>query len=211
MLTLINPRNQGGLRYLFDLVDPQSNPERIDMGAIQPVIDMNFSGYAKLNDYDKLEDCEEPSSSIAGVQTKTWRILSYGNDDGSGDTQLVVPVGHNFIVWGIKMHIYFNAAGAAAFSGKYISSEVLAIMPTGAEVTKWHGTGHVSSGCLLYAPGHYEFAPLTRNELCIIPAGTVLNLVWWAQDGSNFPGTTVVRYAIVGQAVPEGAPLYGNV
>lgn len=207
MLTRINPRNQGGLRYLFDIADPQSNPEFVDMGAIQPVIDTNFNGFAKLNDYTKTESCEQLSDSIAGVQTKTWRILSYGNASGA-DTQVVVPVGHNYVVWGIKQHIYFDAAGATAFSGKYISSELLMTGPDGVQTTSWHGTGHVSSGCLLYAPGHYEFSQLTRENVRILPAGSILELVWWVQDGSNFPANTVVRYALAGQAVPEGAPLY---
>lgn len=180
------------------------------MTAIQPVVDMQFGGFAKLNDYGKQQSCTQLSSSIAGVQSKTWRVLSYGNAVGA-DTQLVVPVGHNFHLWGHKMDIYFNAAGAAAFNGKYISCEFLWWTPDGTELCKYHGTCHVSSGCLLYAPGHYELRALNMADMQVIPAGTQMDLVWWCQDGSNFPAVTRVKYCLYGIAYPEGAPLPGQV
>lgn len=205
-LSLINPQNQKGLRHVFDIKDPQLNPEHVDMGAVQPVIDMSFNGFAKLNDYSLLQGITESGDTIAGVQTKTWRVLSYSNSFGA-TTQIVVPPNHNFLIWGIKQHIYFNAAGAAAFNGKYISSELLMNCPDsgGTQITKWHGTGHVSSGCLLYAPGHFEISPLTKENIQVIPADCTLDIVWWAQDGSIFPANTVVVYAIAGQAFPVGA------
>lgn len=205
----IDMGGQRGLAYITGINEPQTNPEEVETNSIKPVIDMAFNGFAKLNDYDHLIDCAESGSTIAGLQTKTWRVLSYGNASGA-DQQIVVPVGYNFLVWGIKQHIYFDAAGAAAYNGKYISSEVLMTTPTGTEITKWHGTGHVSSSAVLYAPGHYEFSPLTRENVCVIPAGSILTIVWWSQDGSNFPANTDVIYAIVGQAFPVGAPMpYG--
>lgn len=210
MLTLINPRGNKGLQSLFDISDPQANPEKIDMGAIQPVIDMQFGGFAKLNNYELQESCTELSSSVAGVQTKTWRVLSYGNAVG-GDQQIVVPVGHNFHLWGHKMDIFFDAAGAGAFNGKYISTEFLWWTPDGTELCKYHGTGHVSGGCQLYAPGHYEFGKLNMSDMQVIPAGTQMDLVWWVQDGSNFPANTRVKYCLYGVAYPEGAPLPGRV
>lgn len=205
-ITLINPGNQQGLRYLFDIADPQSNPENIDMTAIQPVVDMNFGGFAKLHDYTNLLSCAEPASSIAGVQSKTWTILCYGNAT-TADQQVIVPVGHHFVSFGIKMHIYFNAAGAAAVNGKYISSEVLMIAPSGTEITRYHMTFVAASGCLLYAPGFQNTEVINRQHLCVVPAGSKINVVFWLQDGTNFPAATVVRYALVGQAIPVGSPL----
>lgn len=205
-LSLINPRNQGGLRYIFDLVDPQSNPETIDMTAIQPVVDFNFGGFVKLNDYENLEGCTEAGSSIAGVQTKTWRILSYGNAVGVTQ-QVVVPVGYNAVIWGIKQHLLYDAAGAAAVNGKYASSEILMTCPNGVQITKYHGCGQQFTGTQLYAPGNHYFEPLTRTNICVVPAGCVLDLVWWLQDGTNFPANTVVVYAVTAQCFPVGAPL----
>lgn len=209
-MTLINPGNQQGLRYLFDIADPQSNPEKIDMSAIQPVIDMSFCGYAKLHDYGRLLSAAQPLVSIAGVQTKTFEILCYGNAT-TADPQIEVPVGNHFVCWGIKMLIYFNAAGATAFNGKYISMELSYFCPDGTEITKYHGTGHVSSSCLLYAPGHYEFCCLTRENVYIIPAGTTVKITFWTQDGSLFPANTQIRYAIAGQSIPCGAPIPANI
>lgn len=210
MLTLINPGRQQGLRYLFNLADPQSAPEYIDMGAIQPTIDMSFNGFAKLNDYSQLLYCEETGSNLSGLQTKTWRVLSYGQDDGSGDEQIVVPTGFNFVVWGVKQHIYMLPAQAAAMAGKYISSELLMNTPVGKQITKWHGTTQVNANVELYAPGHYWLHRLTREHIQVVPSGTSLDLVWWVQDGTNFagaPGNIECIYCIVGQAFPEGAPL----
>lgn len=197
---------QRGLAYLLGVNEPQTNPEECAVDTVQPVIDMSMQGYAKLNDYSKFIDCEESGDTIAGAQTKTWAVLSYGNARGATE-QIVVPVGYNYLIWGIKQHIYFDGAGATAFNGKYISSELLMTGPGGVQVTKWHGTCHVSSSAVLYAPGHYELAPLTRQNLYVVPAGCIIDLVWWAQDGSNFPANTDVIYAIMGQAFPQGAPI----
>lgn len=209
-MTLINPGNQQGLRYLFDIADPQSNPDQIDMTSIQPVIDMSFMGYARLHDYGRLLSAEAELLSVAGIQTKTYDILSYGNKT-TADVQIEVPVGNHFVVWGTKLHIYFNAAGAAAYNTKCISGQVNMICPDGSKLCKWHATGHVSSSCLLYGPGHYEFAELTRNNLYIVPAGCKLQVVWWSQDGTKFPAGTTTEYRITGQYIPCGAPIPGNI
>lgn len=204
----IDMRGARGLSYVLGINNVQTNPDEADLSFVQPVIDMSMCGYSRLNDYTRLMGIAEPGSSIAAAQTKTWRILSHGNAVGV-DRQVVVPVGHNFVIWGIKQHLYYNAAGAAADNGKYISSEILMNCPTspGVQVTKYHGTGHVSSNCLLYAPGHYEFSCMSRENVYVVPAGCSLDLVWWKQDGTMFPANTVVVYAIVGQAFPDGAPI----
>lgn len=210
MITLINPGNQQGLRYLFDIVDPQSNPENIDMSAIQPVIDMNFGGFAKLNDYGNSQNCQQPSSSIAGVQSKTWRILSHGNAVGA-DQQVVVPVRHNFFLWGHKLDLYFDAAGAGAFNGKWITCEILLWCPDGTELCKYHASWQVSTGYQLYAPGGKGAPPLNMADWQVIPYGSYVELVFWVQDGSNFPANTRVKYMLYGIAYPSGAPLPGQV
>jgi len=204
----IDMKGARGLSHVLGINSVQTNPDEADLGFVQPVIDMSMCGYSRLNDYTLLRGAAESGSSIAAAQTKTWRILSHGNAVGA-DQQITAPVGHNFVIWGIKQHLYYNIAGSGADNGKYISSEILMNCPTSptTQVTKYHGTGHVSTSCLLYAPGHYEFAPLTRENIFVVPAGCSLDLVWWKQDGTMFPANTVVVYAIVGQAFPDGAPM----
>lgn len=205
--SLINPNNQKGLRHVFEIKDTQLNPEHVDMGAVQPVIDMNFGGNATLNNYDLLQGCTEPGSSVVGVQTKTWRILSYVNASGV-DQQIVVPPNHNFLIWGIKCHLYFNAAGAAAIAGKYFSIEIKMICPDSGstEVSKYHGTNFGYAGCLLYGLGGLYFRECTKLNMQVIPADCVLEITTWVQDGTNFPNSCVMVYSIVGQAFPVGAP-----
>jgi hypothetical protein len=204
----IDMKGARGLSHVLGINSVQTNPDEADLGFVQPVIDMSMCGYSRLNDYTLLRGAAETASSIASAQTKTWRILSHGNAVGA-TKQIVAPVGHNFIIWGIKTNIYYNTAGAGADAGKYVSCEIIMNCPTSPAVfvCKYHGTFHISSGCLLYAPGHYEFAELTRQNIYVVPAGCSLDLIYWKQDGTMFPANTNVEYRIVGQAFPDGAPL----
>lgn len=180
------------------------------MTAIQPTIDMQFGGFAKLNNYEAALSCTEPTSSIAGVQAKTWRVLSYGNASG-GTKQIVVPVGNNFHLWGHKMDIYFDSVGANAFNGKWITCEILWWTPDGTELCKYHTSWQVQTGYQLFAPGGKGAARLNQSDMQVIPAGTEMDIVFWAQDGSNFPANTRVKYCLYGVAYPTGAPLPGRV
>jgi len=203
----IDPRNQRGLEYTLGIKEPQSNPDEVDLTDVKPVIDMNMQGYARLNDYTKLLECHESMGDpISGLQTKTWRCLSVQNAVGA-EPQILVPVGHNFVSWGIKVYLFTNAAGAAALAGKYISLEFEMITPTGQNVTKYHGVTQCNAGILLYAPGHYWLHRLTREHICVVPAGCAMQFTWWLQDGTNFPANTEIFYTWVGQAIPEGAPI----
>lgn len=203
----VDPRNQRGLEYILGINEPQVNPDEVDLSDIKPVIDMNMEGYARLNDYNNLIGCTQAGGvSVAGLQTRTWRVLSVQNAVGA-DQQILVPVGMNFVSWGIKVYLQTDAAGAAVLAGKYISLEFEMITPLGYNVTKYHGTGHCSASVELYAPGHFEFTPMDRTQICIVPAGCAMQFTWWVQDGTNFPANTDVYYNWVGQAVPEGAPI----
>lgn len=204
----INPVNLRGMTYLLGTIGQQSAPDYVDQSAVIPVVDVGMNGYARLNDYSNLLYCRENEGvNLAGVQTKTVRVISYVINDGSGDEQIVVPNDHNLVIWGWKMYVYTNAAGAAALNQKYMSMEVTMSVPIGGidiEITKYHGTGHCSTNVLLYAPGHYEFAPLNRNDLYIIPRTCFVEATVWLQDGTNFPANTSLYYTIVGQPFPVG-------
>lgn len=205
----VDPRNMRGLPYVLGVKGVQSNPDEVDLATTQPVIDMNMEGFARLNDYDRLLSCQSVAllTPLVGLQTKTVRILSVQNAVGA-DAQILVPVGYNFLVWGAKAYYILNAAGAAALAGEYVSLEIEMITPLNVNITKYHGTGHVSASCEQYHPGHYEYSPLTRENLCVVPAGCALTLTVWIQDGAlTFPAASYLRWAMVGQAMPEGAPM----
>lgn len=200
-ISRINPRNQGGLRHLFDISDPDSNPETIDMTSITPVVEMSFGGYSKLNDYTTLDHCQQIGDNIAGQNSLDRTLINYGNFDGGGDPQIAIPVGYNAIVWGIKTHVKFDAAGATAFNGKYITAVLKLYSPDGIDMDKvfWTTVVHITERT--YQPW------ITRQSICIIPAGCKLELWWLSQDGTNFPANTTLDYKLVTQSFPIGSPL----
>jgi hypothetical protein len=196
----INPRNQGGLRYLFDTIDPKSNPESIDMETITPVVEMSFGGYSKLNDYTNLDHCQQVADNIAGQSLLHRTMLSYGNFDGGGDPQIAYPVGYNAMVWGLKTHVKFDAAGAAAFNGKFITCVIKMYERNGIDMDKVFWTVKVETLNRIYQPW------ITRESLCIVPSECKLELWWLVQDGVNFPANTTLDYKLITQSFPIGCP-----
>jgi len=204
----IDPQGARALSHVLGVRGIYSNPDTVDMSTVNLTMDMSMGGFCKLNDYSQYRSCLELTHSVAGVQTRTFRILRYGSPNpGEPEDQILVPLDHNFYSWGIKSHLILTAAGAAAMAGKYISIEILMQTPAGDEITKYHGTGHVSAGVELYAPGHYEFPPLNRDSLYVVPAGCTLTEVWWVQDGTNFPAGSTVTYSLAGCCLPLSSPI----
>lgn len=97
-LSKIDPRNQQGLRWLFNISDTRVNPEDLDMSSVQPVIDMSFGGYSKLPipDDNKNEDfvCTVRSSTEVDP-TITKSVVVNGDGDG---TNIGYGVGYNAYV-----------------------------------------------------------------------------------------------------------------
>lgn len=200
----INPRNQQGIRYLFETIDQKSNPETIDLSTIVPVVDMSFGGFAKLGDYSLLDHCQQIGDNIAGRSALNRDMLSYGTDSGSGDPQIVVPVGMNTVIWGMKTHVKYDAAGAAAHNGKYMTCVIKLYDPNGIDMDKVFWTVPVVTANRIYQPW------ITRESICVIPAGCRLELWWLVQDGTNWPANTQLDYKLISQSFPIGAPLpYG--
>lgn len=191
-----------GLQYMFDINEPQSNPESLDMSNIIPVIDMSMGGHALLHDSDKYLSADGRSgSNLVGVQSKTFRVLTYGNASGA-DPQVVVPLNHHFISWGMKCMFYTNAAGAAAINNKWGSIE-LELFPGVGAVPAVKFIGEFLGSSLKQ---QYAFN-ITREFLQIVPAGSYCQLSIWLHDGSVFPAATELKYTLIGQAVPVGAVL----
>jgi len=196
----IEVKNRNGLRYMFQINEAQSNPEILDMTSIIPTIDMSMMGHALLDDTSKYLSCDgRTTSSVAGVQSKTFKILSYGNAVGA-DTQIVVPLNHHFVVWGVKILLYTNVAGAGVINNKWISIE-LELLTGSVPICKYQNDFTGNSLRQQYQQ------PLDRSNLQVVPCGCTLQLSTWIQDGTNFPANTSLQYTLVGQAVPSGAPL----
>lgn len=189
-----------GLQYMFDINEAQSNPETLDLSNIIPTVDMGMGGHALLHDSSKYLNADGRSgSNLVGVQTKTFRVLTYGNASGA-DPQIVVPLNHHFVSWGMKCMFYTNAAGAAALNTKWVSVE-LEMYPNTVPAVKFIGEIQCSTSKQQYAFN------ITREFLQIVPAGAYLNLSIWLHDGSLFPAATELKYTLIGMAVPVGAPI----
>lgn len=196
-----------GIRHVLGTNDTQQNPEEVDLGTVIPVIEMGMQGHLRLNDVDNWLQASA-TTAINGVQTKTYRILSTGVAGGA-DPQIVLPIDENFVVWGMKFAITFDAAGAAAVNNKFISFELTVGVGWGAgvELVKYFCTFQGNTGILQYSPGSINTAPLDRNAIQIIPAGCYSYITMWMQDGTNFPANTTCKYRIGGISVPVGASL----
>lgn len=213
--TAIDPTAiRAGLSNLLGIKGVRSAPDSVNMEAVIPQIEIGQQGYAILNNDDALLQCEAAFGlSLAGLQSKTCRVLSYVLASGL-DGQIVVPVNHNFYFWGIKWYWNTNAAGAAALNGKYVSMEwanLINVAGTVCEVEKYFGTGICRTGILQYHPGGEQFFPLTRQNIYIVPAGVNCQITVWLQDGTNFPANTYMYYRLVGQAVPIGVQIPQNI
>lgn len=206
--THIEMLNQKGLLYIFGMNEPQTNPDYIDLNQVQPVVDLAFDGYSKFPDTEKSQGVQNASVAINGLQTKTFRILSYGNSVGA-DPQIVVPVGSNFMLWGLKWYVQYNAAGAAAANGWYQSHELKMACPDGlSELEIFNDLQEITTGVQQYHLGSARVGFGSRPGMLVVPAGCQLFLTTWLQDGTKtFPAGTVATYHVYGTALPVGAPI----
>ena len=162
---------------------------------------MSFGGYSKMNDYSTCDHCQQVGDNIAGQSALNRTMLNYGNYDGSGDPQIAVPVGYNTIVWGMKTHVNFDAAGAAALNGKYLTCVVKMYDINGIDMDKVFWTVPIVTANRIYQPW------ITRESIYVIPAQCKLELWWLVQDGTNFPANTKLDYKLITQSFPIGCPL----
>lgn len=91
--SMIDPRNNQGLRHIFNLNDPQTNPEAVDMNSVQPVTNMNFEGYAKWPDDDNYKEAnvtirstsdQDPTIAVDVINPGLTAMVAGG-----------IPYGHN--------------------------------------------------------------------------------------------------------------------
>lgn len=92
----IDSRNQRGLRHVFNISDITVNPDKVDMGTVQPTIDMSFGGYSKLPDYVNMTSKRvDIRLSTEQDPTITLEAVIPGDGDVTAKSELGYGVGNN--------------------------------------------------------------------------------------------------------------------
>jgi len=202
----IELKGNSALTFLLGINSVVSNPAEIDLSTVNPVIDMGMSGYSYLHDSTRYLSLFD-GAGLAGLQTKTMRILTQGNAFGA-NPQLVYPIGCHFVVFSCTFTMVVDAAGAAAINNKYIIAALEMGLPNTSIVTKkWRGQITGDTACKHYFDGMQRVEKINRDHLYILPSGSNLSYVIYVDDGTNFPANTTFEYHLTGMAVPVGAPL----
>jgi hypothetical protein len=207
---LIEGKSSKGLEYIFGIKEMQSYPDNLNLDMVQPVIDLSMGGNALLHDSAKYK-CESMSESIAGANNFSFPLISYNTPVGI-TTQVVYPINHHFVVWGISILVSFDAAGAAAFNTIDFASCIRLYQPAGQYVDKWFGEFVGATNVRLYFDGLQKSGSamnekITKNHINVCPAGCRMTIEIFTQAGANFPANTTFNVRTQGQAVPIGAPL----
>jgi len=202
----IELRGNSALQFLLGINTPQTNPETVDLSSVNPVVEMSMQGFSHLHYTDRYLSINSTGNAMAGVQTKTYRMLSSGNAVGA-DTQIIVPIGCHFICFGASVTMVVDAAGSAAINNKFITCAIEMVMPNSDVVKKWRAMYLGNTNNRHYYDGVTNTEKITRNHLCVVPSSCALSLVIYTEDGSNFPANTTMEYFISGMSIPIGAPL----
>lgn len=205
----IELRGNQALQFLLGVNTPQTNPEKIDMSTVNPVVEMSMQGFSNLHYSDRYMALAATGENLTGLQTKTVRILSQGNSGipPFNQPQIVFTLGCHFVVFGCTFTVATNAAGAAALNNKNMTANVEMIMPDGTIIKKWRGQLLGDSTLQHYYDGMQRTEKINRQHICIVPSGCSLNIVIYIEDGTAFPAGTTLEWSIAGMNIPIGAPL----
>jgi hypothetical protein len=202
-------QNERGLAYVLGVKGVQSNPNHVDMTTVRPVIDMNMQGYSKLHDYDEIHWCNH-YETLTGQTNHSINMIAYGNQIGVNN-QIVVPLNHNMILWGIEVYVLFTGAGIAAFAGNDIFIALEMYLSGARDITKWCGSTTTVPASAEYWPGTNGLPTLSRDNMYVIPATAQVRARARSTSGVAFPAGTSLRYKALGQCFPIGAPLPMNI
>lgn len=208
---LIDLRGQSPLPSMFNVRDTRSYPETFDMSTIQPTLDMAMGGYKDMHTYSRWSGKMVVGLGIGGLQTKFYPIANYGQAVG-GDPQIIIPINHCFVLFGLSLKITFDAAGSGAIGGVYFSQELhlynaVAFGDPTHFYKPWRGTYLGNASLRGYFDGSLTTEIITLKHLRVIPAGCSLGFQTYTQNGSLFPANTIVDWSIAGINVPIGEPL----
>jgi len=203
--TKIDPQGAHGLEHLLGINTEQSNPDEVDLSFVQPVVDMQMGGYARLDDIGNIRFGGR-TISIAGIAGVIPSWIRYGNAATAGD--LVYDIGHHLVMFGLGWHVTFDAAGIAAFATANFFLHVRLYDSGGNYIHAHWQEVNTTTDQLIYASsvGSNGFAA-NALRIPVIPAGFWVDLLIQTQTGINFPANTELGIRAMGLQVPVGAPL----
>lgn len=101
----IDPRNSKLLRHAFNINSVQTNPEKVDMSSVTPVLDWGQGGYCRSFDHSFMRSCNiSLSTDLAGELYLAQSLLVKTSSDPSTETQICIPPGHDFYLMKAAFH-----------------------------------------------------------------------------------------------------------
>lgn len=233
--TPIDPQGRHGLEHLLGINGVQSNPDRVNLDTIHPVVDMSMNGYARLNDLSNLHSKIVSKTLAAPAANLIVWLLSYGNAQNPLLDDMVYPVGFNSRVIAINYSMHVPDVGGTLVGRTYRLFICLTIPDTGTVIPFFSATHQIYSNHVGLLAKQYSY-PSDMIYTEDIPAGTAGNRYARGSDSFipcpvlsagmqikiavypnclpspdltyyDFPANTIVNVTIAAQHVPAGAPL----
>lgn len=220
-ISQIDPRNQQGLRHIFNLTTTQVNPDQVDMTMVQPVVDMNMCGYAKLPDQRNMME-GYVSENINDVNSQTHELISYvSRRDLINPGELVYAANHNLLVFALDFFLYPTNADHFTTSALWHFIAIEMYVPDHLDpITIWRckWTRHANNRDYYYLPPELDINQggpgLRQCPAFIVPAGCWVNFRVQSADVAFAPEPTTTHLTYLGLSVhvkglqvPQGAPI----
>jgi hypothetical protein len=154
--TNIDPQGGHGLEHLLGINGSKSNPERVNLDTINPVVDMNMNGYGKLNDLPRLRSKVIGKSLPAPAANLLAWVVSYINPQNALGDDMVYPASHNTRIVAINYHIIVPDPLGLLAGRTYRVDLILYFPDTGINVTFYHGTHQIYSVDGAHAAGRTQ-------------------------------------------------------
>ena len=236
-LTPLDPQGAHGIEHLLGVNGSKTNPECIELNPIRPVIDMSMGSHARIWDpTNERYNYQTFSLGIgASAHVEEW-IISYGNHQVVGNTDMVYDLDHSLRIIAIDYQVHIQDIGGALDGRTY---QIQLVLQRGINyVSVWKATHSLHNIAAdpnsRYFNYHGEFTHETNwfdgesvheshrwgseNQIrCpIIPATWGLKcyanvISAGALDPGHwfFPVESTVFVRILAQQVPHGAPIPG--
>jgi hypothetical protein len=216
----IDPRNAQGLRHIFNITSEKTNPDQIDLAMVQPVVDMNMQGYARLPDSRNMLEgyISTEANDVASIHP---RLISYVSAAVPGSGELVYDANHNLLVFALDWFLWITNADHATTSAlwHWVSLEMYVpghLNPVSIWRVKF--PRHTNARDYYYMSTESEVTqggPGTRSTPAfILPAGCWLEVRLQTGDVNFSPEPAHVHLTYLGLSVqvkglqvPQGAPI----
>lgn len=110
--TPIDPQGYHGLQHVLGINGVQSNPDRVNLDSITPVIDMNMRGDARIHDPDNIRFVNAAYTFLSFRANYVTNIISYGNTSSANNLDLAYSLNHCFrtIAMTYQVHVQPDVA-----------------------------------------------------------------------------------------------------